>query len=596
MQGHPLGIELAASLTPDPVWNDLLVEIEKGLHRLESQFSNAPAQHKTLKVVFDASWQRLTAGQQLALCKLSICRGGFTGEAAALIAEVSGTFLADLAGKSLLRQGPDGRFDFHEAIRQYTEEKLTQSGHTEEAQDLLAGTYTQYLKGYAAVGDFANRQAGLDWIDLEFDNLRIAWNRLIETRCAVKISDCADLLYQFFNIRSRFAEGIAWFQSAIEGLSPFAPADPVFGMLQSRAGSLALRARKDDLALEALTASFENLSHSGNHHELAFCLIGLGGYHLRKKAYREAHRCADESLAYYREANDLSGQSYALYLSGLIFSRLGNYTAAKEALTQSLSLCRQNGDRRRLIAPLNVLGDTACIEGDYNEAEKMFLEGLEISRELNDRFNQAILLNNLATIYQYRKQFAKEETVLLESLEICRDIGDLDGEAIGLNNLGEMAVVQGKYSEALEFSKPALKIALQLQEDWTIIVCLNNIGEAFLGLKDVQNAGPYFKSAALRCMNIEAMDLLGRVAVNAAPAFYFNGEKQTAVDLLLAALAHSATEFESRQKAAYWLEKLKEDAPQINDDRFLVETVQKVFGSQTGYPRQVPGVDQPGRF
>jgi predicted ATPase len=95
MQGHPLGIELIASFTPHQAWDDLLGEIENDLHRLESQYANAPAQHKTLAAVFDASWHRLTPQQQRVLCSLSVCRGGFTDRAAVFIAESSGALLAD---------------------------------------------------------------------------------------------------------------------------------------------------------------------------------------------------------------------------------------------------------------------------------------------------------------------------------------------------------------------------------------------------------------------------------------------------------------------------------------------------------------------
>ena len=429
--------------------------------------------------------------------------------------------------------------------------------------------------------------AALKWIELEFDNLRISWDHLIQNHCAAEITGIVDLLYQFFNIRSRFAEGVTWLQTAAAGLNPFPPDDLIDGMLKVRIGYLLLRARKNDLAFETLSSARKIFLRRQDHKELAFSLIGLGGIHLRRKAYAEAHACAEESLAYYQDLQDKSGQSYALYLTGLIHSRLDNYPAAKEALNSALSLGRQVGDRRRLIAPLNVLGDTACTEGDLDQAEKYFLEGLEISREINDRFNLAILLNNLATIYQDRRQYPKEEAVLLESLEICRDIGDQDGEAMALNNLGEMAVAQGKFQEALDYSRQALKTAYQLEEDWTIIVCLNNIGAAYTGLQNYSKAAQFLQQAARRSMTIEAMDLMARVAINLAPVFHHNGEKETAAALLQAALAHSATDYEFRQKAVEWLKKLGLDETGKKDDSLLREMLQKVIPPAASSPEML---------
>ncbi len=69
-----------------------------------------------------------------------------------------------------------------------------------------------------------------------------------------------------------------------------------------------------------------------------------------------------------------------------------------------------------------------------------------------------------------------------KSLSICREIGDRDGEAMALNNLGEMAVAQRDFTLAIELSQKSLKIAQEIEEDWTIVVCYNNLGEAFCGV------------------------------------------------------------------------------------------------------------------
>ena len=124
LQGHPLGIELVASMTPRQVWEDLLAEFVNSLHNLESQFSNAPANHKTLRIVFDASWRDLPRSSSVLWSNLSLCRGGFTEKTAAYLAQASKDLLEDLVGKSLLRQDAAGRYGFHEAVRQYAQEKL----------------------------------------------------------------------------------------------------------------------------------------------------------------------------------------------------------------------------------------------------------------------------------------------------------------------------------------------------------------------------------------------------------------------------------------------------------------------------------------
>lgn len=82
-----------------------------------------------------------------------------------------------------------------------------------------------------------------------------------------------------------------------------------------------------------------------------------------------------------------------------------------------------------------------------------------------------------------QKAYEREEEVLIRSLAICREIGDKDGEAIALNNLGELAVVRGEFNQAISYCQQVLKIALDLGDEWTIIIVYDILGEAYLGCK-----------------------------------------------------------------------------------------------------------------
>jgi tetratricopeptide (TPR) repeat protein len=95
---------------------------------------------------------------------------------------------------------------------------------------------------------------------------------------------------------------------------------------------------------------------------------------------------------------------------------MSRFEEAWPLLTEAVTISRQLGNQHRLIAPLNLLGDIACIKWDYEAAETFFQESLEISRALNDLYNQAILLNNLATVYQAKQQYNQERAVFEASL------------------------------------------------------------------------------------------------------------------------------------------------------------------------------------
>jgi predicted ATPase/DNA-binding SARP family transcriptional activator len=444
LEGLPLGIELAAAALFNGSCAEIADAIAHDLDFLTASASNIPPRHRSLRAAFDVSWNLLSSGEQHVFRRLSVFRGGFEAQAAWQVAGASPEILAALAGQSLLRRsvsplaGDEWRFDLLEPTRQAAAEKLAADpADLIAARSAHASCFAGFLSEQQYVIQGPGQTAALAAIQLEFENVRLAWDWLVERRDSPRIEGSLDPLYHFFNIRSRFTEGIQYFQAALDSLENDPAAEWVCAMLASRLGALAYRARSNDLALQSLVrarAVFERLDQPA---ELAFCLVSLGGLYLRMKDFSAALACAGQSLEFYMCLGDLGGQAYAQYLLGLVRSRQGINREARPHLLASVDLARRTGDQRRLVAPLNVLGDIACSEGDYPAGEKFFLESLEIARSLNDRFNQAIVLNNLASVAHSSQNYVQEQGLLEESLSLCREIGDRDGEAVALNNLGE---------------------------------------------------------------------------------------------------------------------------------------------------------------
>ena len=60
--------------------------------------------------------------------RLSLFHGGFDLEAAVEVAGATLPVLAGLADKSLLRMDAAGRYNLHELVRQYAEDRLAKAG------------------------------------------------------------------------------------------------------------------------------------------------------------------------------------------------------------------------------------------------------------------------------------------------------------------------------------------------------------------------------------------------------------------------------------------------------------------------------------
>src|SRR5687767_9259248 len=124
VDGMPLGIELAAAWVRTLSCEEIEHEIERGLDFLSLSAKDLPARHRSMRAVFDHSWQLLPGNEQSVLLRLSIFRGGFSREAAEQVTGATLPVLSALVTKSLIRRSGTGRYDLHELIRQYALKQL----------------------------------------------------------------------------------------------------------------------------------------------------------------------------------------------------------------------------------------------------------------------------------------------------------------------------------------------------------------------------------------------------------------------------------------------------------------------------------------
>ena len=171
VEGLPLAIELAASWVHQMPCERIASHIQHDLDFLSTNLRNVPERHRSTRALFEHSWRLLSGDEQAVLRKLSVFRGGFDADAAAHIAGSSLRMLSRLSEKSLVRASSSGRYDLHELLRQFAEEKLREA-------DEFATTRDKHLDYFVIWAERAN--VGLrggeqvKWfghIETEHDNL-----------------------------------------------------------------------------------------------------------------------------------------------------------------------------------------------------------------------------------------------------------------------------------------------------------------------------------------------------------------------------------------------------------------------------------------
>ncbi|MEJ2751047.1 MAG: hypothetical protein P8183_24550 [Anaerolineae bacterium] len=124
VDGLPLALELAATWIRTLAVPEIVAEIERGLDFLATAVRDVPHRHRSLRAVFNTSWQMLTGPERQAVQQLSVFRGGFDREAAQAVTGASLSLLAALVDKSFMRLDEDGRYRRHPLLIQFAVEKL----------------------------------------------------------------------------------------------------------------------------------------------------------------------------------------------------------------------------------------------------------------------------------------------------------------------------------------------------------------------------------------------------------------------------------------------------------------------------------------
>jgi predicted ATPase len=453
VKGLPLGIELAASWVRLMSCNEIATEIERGLELLSTSSKNVPERHRSLRAAFDYSWQRLTAKEQEVLRKLSVFVGGFRREAASELAGATIPVLASLVDKSLLKVLPDGRYDRHPLLYQFTKEKfIEQSDERLETQENQARYYLTFA--HLADSKLQGREQVV-WfgrLDEELENLREALNYLETKEDAAKALELAASLGYFWNIRGYYAEGVGHLKRLLDKTGGHSPA-----------GARAF-ARAGDL-----------LSKQGEH--------------------QSAQHCYEQSLKLAKATGDLLLQAEALLGLGNI-ARLnrGEFARAKLHYEAALELARTSGDKVREADALRSLGALSSERADYEHARTCYERAARLYEDHGNLHNRAKCLTNLATVMMYLGSVGKAHALSMEALGLFRAVGDRHGTGIALLNLG-VSQEEANRRKGNDYYEESLRLFRSLGDKRMVSHLLNNLAGNFQKLAEPHRAKPLLEES-----------------------------------------------------------------------------------------------------
>jgi len=447
VEGMPLAIELAATWLRVMSCQQIAAQIERGFDFLISPLRNIPERHRSLRAVFEQSWQWLSEVECRVLARLSIFRGGFDLTAAEGVADASLSLLAGLADKSLIRLNSAGRYDMHEMLRQFAADKLAQWGET-------AAVTQRHLEFFSSLADEAaahlyspDQESWFDHLDIEAENLdaALAWAlRDASAEAGLHLSSALGFYWEIRGHHSR--EGYARLEKLLE-IAQDAPvkvrskAQRVISMLASSIGDNVRARAACEVSLLLAREANDPWSIAWALGSLGFSFTELDDRHLA---------LLEEALALFRAIGDGWGISQILKRMAFVAIWSGRLDLARARGAESLGIDRAAQNKYAMAWSLSILGITIWMQ--YHDAPQvlpLIEESLVLARQARDQPHLIVLLALLGELVQTQGNYPRAQAHYIEGLTIAHATGTNNVHTVSLIiGLGELAAVEEKLVRA----------------------------------------------------------------------------------------------------------------------------------------------------
>ncbi|MEJ2512921.1 MAG: helix-turn-helix domain-containing protein [Anaerolineales bacterium] len=486
VDGMPLGIELAAGWVRTLSCEEIAHEIEQGLAFLHTSMRDLPARHRSMVAVFDHSWRLLDEAEQSILCRLSVFQGGFKREAAQFVANATLSTLATLVTKSLIRRSSAGRYDLHELIRQYAQERLADKPEIlKEAQACHASFYMNFLCSEDERLRGPEQQKSINELTIEMDNILLAWDWVIRQRKYELVSRSGRCIGRFFEVAGLFQEGIEQLEVLVQALQAEkrnADLNRLLGLAFLQQGLLYFRkglfVRAEGLYKEGIAL----LRPIGDQALLADGLTFLGIITYLDGEYEQARDILNEGLECARSSNDRWFEAYAIYSLGYIDNLMGDYQKGYEQMVVALNMWRAIGDPHYIALGLNFLTPTIIKLGRYEEAKTFVWESIGLCEQAKNRWGLGTAYRYLGSVSLAEGQYAEAQAHFNKSLDVFGEYTEGWDVALTLYYSGEAARAEGNLTEARKNFLKALRISFDA--NLTPIAIDSSLGLAHLYLRD----------------------------------------------------------------------------------------------------------------
>lgn len=441
LQGHPLGIVLAAS------WVDRLsaTELLSALGENFAPLRQGRGRHGSLWAVFEGSETLLGRPERALFARLGIFMDGFEAEAAREVTGADEQTLGALLDRSLLELTVEGRYRQHPALQQFCAERLEALPDVDALRRRHGRFYLGQLERAYALLRGTEQEEALSLIERDYTNLRVAVGRKVLSRGGLP-ETLAEPLRTFLTHKGRFAEGWELF-STVKGSYATASA-AWFALLGGR--------------LEEAEGLSKRALARGDAQTRLLALNVQAGVRWRRDDLAGAKRLSLEVFALAQTLSD--ERMIATYAGNLAIleEAQGNVDKARSYHEQSLHLAQKRQDWAQIALTFNNLAELHLRQGEPELARPRLEEALLLCEQRALIRMKPLIRGNLGLCLYAQGDVDYALSAYREAHQAFVERGDDAAAATAQAYIGQALSAQGKYVEAERSLMEALRKAKRI--------------------------------------------------------------------------------------------------------------------------------------
>ena len=482
LDGIPLAIELAAARARVFSAEQIASRLDDRFKLLTGGSRTALPRQQTLRALIDWSYDMLSADEQVLLRRLSVFAGGWSFETAEAICNDLDVLdlLTQLVNKSLVvvEEGKETRYRLLETIRQYTRDKLLESGEGEKVRDKHLAYFLELVETAEPNLESFGFLLWAAKLNTDYDNIRTAleWGLTNNIEAALRFIGALGF---FWTTQGYSAEGNRWAKEVLERAKSVSGQDDSITdqQINIRAKALLSLSRMavdlgDNETVRSIASESAALARkTGDKQILSYALASLASGKANLGEVEEAYKLIEEALALAREQETGISLGYSLVMMGQLTAMARqDYEGALAYGEEAIAVSEAGGNRWGSAMTTFGLGFFARTLGDYEQARARFRTCLSVFLELGDKHRINMIQSELAHIEREQGKYEQAIPMYRETILEWQRLGHRAAVANQLECFAFIAKAQenpersAKLFGAAETLREKINIAMTPQE------------------------------------------------------------------------------------------------------------------------------------